>query len=66
MNWLKEWDKCVFKRIPPGKKRRLDDPENVPVGAQPASSMFDADARRSTRSADPENVYDTMFEQRCG
>ncbi|WWC68500.1 uncharacterized protein I206_102429 [Kwoniella pini CBS 10737] len=25
MNWLKEWDKCVFKRVQPGKKRKLDD-----------------------------------------
>ncbi|WRT65827.1 uncharacterized protein IL334_002777 [Kwoniella shivajii] len=24
MNWLKEWDKCVFKRIIPGKKRKVE------------------------------------------
>ncbi|WWC60447.1 uncharacterized protein I303_103019 [Kwoniella dejecticola CBS 10117] len=24
MNWLKEWDKCVFKRVQPGKKRKLE------------------------------------------
>ncbi|WVW80294.1 hypothetical protein I302_102272 [Kwoniella bestiolae CBS 10118] len=24
MNWLKEWDKCVFKRVIPGKKRKLE------------------------------------------
>lgn len=22
MNWLKEWDKCVFKRAAPSKKRK--------------------------------------------
>lgn len=25
MNWLKEWDKCVFKRANPVKKRRFND-----------------------------------------
>jgi hypothetical protein len=29
LNWLKEWDKCVFKRVNPGKKRRMAD-ENDP------------------------------------
>ncbi|KAK6907495.1 hypothetical protein I203_101489 [Kwoniella mangroviensis CBS 8507] len=24
MNWLKEWDKCVFKRVIPGKKRKIE------------------------------------------
>lgn len=24
MAWLKEWDQCVFKRIPP-KKRKVDE-----------------------------------------
>jgi len=27
MAWLKEWDRCVFKRIPP-RKRKVDDEEN--------------------------------------
>ncbi|TXT07460.1 hypothetical protein VHUM_03180 [Vanrija humicola] len=27
MTWLKEWDKCVFKRVPP-KKRKADDDAN--------------------------------------
>ncbi|WOO80484.1 Chromosome transmission fidelity protein 18 [Vanrija pseudolonga] len=27
MTWLKEWDKCVFKRVPP-KKRKADDEDN--------------------------------------
>lgn len=27
MGWLKEWDKCVFKRANPVKKRRLQDGE---------------------------------------
>jgi chromosome transmission fidelity protein 18 len=25
MGWLKEWDKCVFKRANPPKKRRMAD-----------------------------------------
>ncbi|WVO14672.1 hypothetical protein L204_102309 [Cryptococcus depauperatus] len=25
MKWLKEWDKCVFKRVPQGKKRYRDE-----------------------------------------
>jgi hypothetical protein len=25
MGWLKEWDKCVFKRANPVKKRRFND-----------------------------------------
>lgn len=24
LNWLKEWDQCVFKRTLPGKKRKLE------------------------------------------
>ncbi|ORY29754.1 hypothetical protein BCR39DRAFT_588132 [Naematelia encephala] len=28
LSWLKEWDKCVFKRANPTKKRRIDDDEN--------------------------------------
>ncbi|KAK4688524.1 chromosome transmission fidelity protein 18, partial [Tremellales sp. Uapishka_1] len=27
MSWLKEWDRCVFKRAIPGKKRKADDGE---------------------------------------
>ena len=27
MNWLKEWDKCVFKRANPVKKRRFNEAE---------------------------------------
>lgn len=27
MGWLKEWDKCVFKRANPVKKRRMQDDE---------------------------------------
>ncbi|WWD16374.1 hypothetical protein CI109_100800 [Kwoniella shandongensis] len=28
MGWLKEWDKCVFKRTLPGKKRKVEESEN--------------------------------------
>lgn len=31
MGWLKEWDKCVFRRANPPKRKRFDDQENVPV-----------------------------------
>ena len=31
MLWLKEWDKCVFRRANPVKKRRFDDQESLPV-----------------------------------
>lgn len=30
MAWLKEWDKCVFKRVPP-KKRKVVEGEWVNV-----------------------------------
>ena len=30
MGWLKEWDKCVFKRANPVKKRRFNDDEEDP------------------------------------
>jgi chromosome transmission fidelity protein 18 len=46
MTWLKEWDKCVFKRVPP-KKRKADDEDNgyavsVPtsIPAPPANSAL--------------------------
>jgi hypothetical protein len=48
MTWLKEWDKCVFKRVPP-KKRKADDEDNgyavsVPtsIPAPPANSANSA------------------------
>ena len=28
MNWLKEWDRCVFKRVAP-KKLKVDEGEDV-------------------------------------
>jgi chromosome transmission fidelity protein 18 len=31
MGWLKEWDKCVFKRANPPKKRRYNEEEEEEV-----------------------------------
>lgn len=33
MGWLKEWDKCVFRRANPPKKRKYGDgdEESIPV-----------------------------------
>jgi chromosome transmission fidelity protein 18 len=40
MGWLKEWDKCVFKRANPVKKRRLhDDEENPYVRPTPRTRL---------------------------
>lgn len=36
IGWLKEWDKCVFKRANPPKKRRLDDESNPYVSDRKA------------------------------
>ena len=30
MNWLREWDKCVFKRVVQKKRRLENDPEAKP------------------------------------
>lgn len=57
MNWLKEWDKCVFRRVVPGKKRRIDDRENIPVSKPPLTATIKSLMRtRLTRWEDPENV----------
>jgi len=40
MGWLKEWDKCVFKRANPVKKRRFNDDEEDPyVGLSFSSAL---------------------------
>ena len=33
IGWLKEWDKCVFHRANPPKKRKFDfeEQENIPI-----------------------------------
>jgi chromosome transmission fidelity protein 18 len=31
LGWLKEWDRCVFKKIVPGKKRPREGEENIYV-----------------------------------
>ncbi|EIW66530.1 hypothetical protein TREMEDRAFT_34848, partial [Tremella mesenterica DSM 1558] len=31
LGWLKEWDKCVFRRVTQVKKRRFDEQENLPI-----------------------------------
>lgn len=39
MNWLKEWDKCVFKRANPVKKRRFNEEEENPYVSLSANEI---------------------------
>jgi chromosome transmission fidelity protein 18 len=59
MGWLKEWDKCVFKRANPPKKRRMgEDNENEqfivdPLGRpreKASVPVFRADPKSPSRS----------------
>jgi hypothetical protein len=43
MGWLKEWDKCVFKRANPVKKRRFNDDEEDPYVRRSCSSALTLD-----------------------
>lgn len=43
MGWLKEWDKCVFKRANPVKKRRFNDDEEDPYVRLSFSSALTLD-----------------------
>lgn len=55
LSWLKQWDQCVYKRIPPGKKRKLAeaDEANVYVSCMKCTSLI----RRAITSVDLANAY---------
>jgi hypothetical protein len=54
MGWLKEWDKCVFKRANPVKKRRFNDDEEDPYVRLSHSSALTS---RRTTLADQRRGY---------
>lgn len=54
MGWLKEWDKCVFKRANPVKKRRFNDDEEDPYVCYLRVVIADS---RPTISVDQEKGY---------
>jgi len=63
MGWLKEWDKCVFKRANPVKKRRFNDDEEDPYVCISSSSALTIDGLPWTTKGEGKTHLKKQYEK---